>query len=217
MKFKFAIPALALAAAAGFTVPANAAIPVYAPVKTVNPASYSFAAASSGEVGFYWLGGINYSYSNSFAYSVNGGAFTTVMTNGTLPGTYFDLGDFVAGDSFVFRLTLTKPVSVAGQKLYSVPGMNANGGLQQVYSTSYSGGDFGIASGSYTYLAFEDILGHHNGVRRSDFDYNDAQYAFVNLTNVVPEPATWAMLIAGFGMVGFALRRRKSAISVVAA
>jgi hypothetical protein len=27
---------------------------------------------------------------------------------------------------------------------------------------------------------------------------------------VIPEPATWAMLIAGFGMVGFAARRRRN-------
>ncbi len=31
------------------------------------------------------------------------------------------------------------------------------------------------------------------------------------LTAAVPEPATWAMLIAGFGMVGFAARRRRVA------
>ncbi len=30
---------------------------------------------------------------------------------------------------------------------------------------------------------------------------------------VVPEPATWAMLIAGFGMVGFAARRRQTIAS----
>ncbi|MFZ4689062.1 MAG: PEPxxWA-CTERM sorting domain-containing protein [Polymorphobacter sp.] len=29
---------------------------------------------------------------------------------------------------------------------------------------------------------------------------------------IVPEPATWAMLIAGFGMVGFAMRRRNTAL-----
>ncbi|WP_207790719.1 PEPxxWA-CTERM sorting domain-containing protein [Thermaurantiacus tibetensis] len=33
------------------------------------------------------------------------------------------------------------------------------------------------------------------------------------ITAAVPEPATWAMLITGFGMVGFALRRRQRALS----
>lgn len=33
----------------------------------------------------------------------------------------------------------------------------------------------------------------------------------------VPEPATWAMLITGFGMVGFAARRRKAAGPALAA
>jgi hypothetical protein len=32
----------------------------------------------------------------------------------------------------------------------------------------------------------------------------------VIVTPGVPEPATWAMLIAGFGMVGFTARRRRS-------
>lgn len=32
---------------------------------------------------------------------------------------------------------------------------------------------------------------------------------------VVPEPATWAMMIAGFGMVGFAMRRRNNVRSTV--
>ncbi len=29
----------------------------------------------------------------------------------------------------------------------------------------------------------------------------------------VPEPSTWAMLVAGFGLVGFASRRRKAAVA----
>ena len=32
---------------------------------------------------------------------------------------------------------------------------------------------------------------------------------FAQVANPVPEPATWAMMLAGFGAVGFALRRRE--------
>lgn len=35
--------------------------------------------------------------------------------------------------------------------------------------------------------------------------------------DVVPEPATWAMLIAGFGLVGFSLRRRRNTVTSVSA
>lgn len=42
-----------------------------------------------------------------------------------------------------------------------------------------------------------------NGVA---FEFDD----FAAATAAVPEPATWAMLIMGFGLVGFAARRRRS-------
>jgi len=35
--------------------------------------------------------------------------------------------------------------------------------------------------------------------------------------NVVPEPGTWAMLIAGFGLVGATMRRRRKTLAVVTA
>jgi hypothetical protein len=40
---------------------------------------------------------------------------------------------------------------------------------------------------------------------------------FLRQSGIVPEPATWAMLIAGFGMVGFAMRRRKAGLASVSA
>ncbi|PZO87467.1 MAG: hypothetical protein DI623_14690 [Sphingomonas sanxanigenens] len=30
----------------------------------------------------------------------------------------------------------------------------------------------------------------------------------------VPEPATWAMLVAGFGLTGFAMRRRTKRVAI---
>jgi hypothetical protein len=35
-------------------------------------------------------------------------------------------------------------------------------------------------------------------------------------TGAVPEPASWAMLIAGFGLTGAAARRRRSMVAVAA-
>ena len=38
----------------------------------------------------------------------------------------------------------------------------------------------------------------------------------ISLSSAVPEPATWAMMIAGFGLAGAALRRRKDALALAA-
>jgi hypothetical protein len=42
---------------------------------------------------------------------------------------------------------------------------------------------------------------------------NSPDNFIVTVSNAVPEPATWAMMIAGFGLVGGAMRRRKVAVS----
>ena len=38
---------------------------------------------------------------------------------------------------------------------------------------------------------------------------------FSGPAGAVPEPATWAMMLAGFGMIGFAARRRRSVKTIV--
>lgn len=58
--------------------------------------------------------------------------------------------------------------------------------------------------------------------RRIFFDFNQSDdvqalrfrstgvaFEFDNIAGTVPEPATWAMLITGFGLVGWAMRRRR--------
>jgi hypothetical protein len=50
---------------------------------------------------------------------------------------------------------------------------------------------------------------------------NDARYYTISnftvsaATAAVPEPATWAMMIAGFGLMGFAMRRRSKVATTV--
>lgn len=80
-------------------------------------------------------------------------------------------------------------------------------------------------------LADRDFLLFSNGILRNgataSFQYgltvrvnqNDSENNpfYIRQTGIVPEPATWAMLITGFGLVGFAMRRRKATVASVTA
>ena len=58
------------------------------------------------------------------------------------------------------------------------------------------------------------------GETLSGFNFNSTGIAYevdtVSLNNAVPEPATWALMIAGFGMVGAAVRRHRATPTVAA-
>ena len=234
MNFKFAIPALAVAAA--FAAPASAALPVYAPIGTPNATTYSFAAASTGHITLYYLGGITTGYATELTLLVNGVERSAIPAAAVDPkavgwdatwGSVYDFGAVYAGDELVWKLTHIAPPTVAGTEIYSDPSLNPNPGpggtKNNIFSAAYGGGDFGVAAGSYTFVAYEDIYGrsdpapHRPGNLYNDYDYNDFRFAYFVNGNAVPEPATWAMLITGFGLVGFAMRRRKASLSSVAA
>ncbi|RYF19609.1 MAG: PEP-CTERM sorting domain-containing protein [Oxalobacteraceae bacterium] len=59
------------------------------------------------------------------------------------------------------------------------------------------------------YFSFDGI---HPTAAIQQAAFNDMNRQF-NLTGAVPEPASWAMMICGFGMVGGAMRRRKSKVT----
>ena len=67
-----------------------------------------------------------------------------------------------------------------------------------------------LGTGSYTLTftsAFQNVLsqtgiGTINGVSGDHYDF---------VISSIPEPATWAMMIVGFGLVAGAARRRRSA------
>ena len=60
-------------------------------------------------------------------------------------------------------------------------------------------------------LAAYDAIGYNTAENVGTYAKSTAQIAFES-TNV-PEPASWAMLIAGFGLTGAAMRRRKAAVA----
>jgi phospholipase/lecithinase/hemolysin len=52
-------------------------------------------------------------------------------------------------------------------------------------------------------------------IQQAAFNDINRQFGLSSLAAPVPEPATWAMLIIGFGAIGFAMRRRRRATPVL--
>ena len=60
------------------------------------------------------------------------------------------------------------------------------------------------------------ILGYDDHINNQDDNHDDHMILAV-IGSAVPEPGTWAMLLAGFGMLGAAMRRKSKAPRVRAA
>jgi len=125
---------------------------------------------------------------------------------GMLQGAQTQAQTVVATSNGVLALTWldANRTNNGGAHSYTV---TVNGNLLGTYTSGFGGfvaksaPTFnGLTGQSYT-IAFNGIA---NGDTTSFID--DVALA------VVPEPATWAMLLAGFGLVGFAMRRRSATI-----
>lgn len=189
----------AIAAGLGLSaVAASAALPVYPTPGVQNATLYTFTAASTGDVVAYFAGSTA-GYSEDLGLLVNGvdTGINGLPNHATALGAALNFGSVNAGDV----LTFYTRIFTTGDVFYSTKALNSDG-VNHVWATGYAGGDFGIPAG--TYVAFEDLNGG------GDLNYHDETFVFTNVatTGNVPEPATWAMMIAGFGLVGAVARRR---------
>jgi len=191
--------ALLLAAGA-----ANAALPSYPTPGVENPTPVTFVAASSGDIIAYFAGQ-DAGDTEDLGLLINGvdTGLYGLSNHSTAVGASFNFGHADAGDALVFFI---RDLST-GNNFYSKTSLNADL-FNHAYATPYGGGDFGIPAG--TFVAFEDILGG------GDKDYNDETFVFQNVRDTkggVPEPATWAMMLTGFGAAGAMMRRRRAAFA----
>lgn len=98
--------------------------------------------------------------------------------------------------------------------------LDRNGNVFQ----TIQGGDFLPASGNQTApntnLRFNFAMGANDDLGGLRFHSNGFAFEIDNVAmsvSAVPEPHTWLTMIAGFGMVGFILRRnRRSAVTAIA-
>ncbi|MBN8832151.1 MAG: PEP-CTERM sorting domain-containing protein [Sphingomonadales bacterium] len=73
-----------------------------------------------------------------------------------------------------------------------------------------------LAKGTYEFfVATSDGYYKESGKHKKTWVEGKQDLLFYTFTpaNAVPEPATWAMMIGGFGLAGAAMRRRKTSVS----
>ncbi len=117
-----------------------------------------------------------------------------------------------------FSYTLTFDLSKNPQGAASKSVLLSVGNLTPVtytYSLANTRAAMNWQSQSYTFaavgttalLTFESLTGGAFGVALDNVDIRQT------FATQVPEPESWMLMVAGFGMVGFAARRRKTAVA----
>jgi hypothetical protein len=208
-----------LAGSALLSVPAQAALVVHTSAFISSPTNFNgFEGIGSftDYHGPYTEGGITVQYSTgadiwtasqagegTYSWYTNGGAsgYTSVKlaNNGTISAIQFLAGSgfFGGGANLAYEL-LNGGVSVASGVAGPVPGYNA-----------------GFATYGFSGIAFNEVrLKSASGAT----SFNPTEYeagafdsfAIGAVGGAVPEPASWALMIGGFGFIGAAMRRRRA-------
>ncbi len=104
-------------------------------------------------------------------------------------------------NDFIFGLGMW---NVGGDDQLRLSFYDSMGGLVEQVTSAPAFGFFGIVNAAGAVRAEVDFVGG-NGYAPTD-DWQAATRATI-VPNGIPEPASWAMMIGGFGFVGAALRR----------
>lgn len=176
--------------------------------------SASLGAATSAQAATYVVNG-------NFGGTLFGQPFSTSNTQATFTGTGPDKGVRFGVDGSA-SYTLTSLTALSGGVTYTFTDSNLK------FFTNATGTVAGFRINP-TDILFSFDTGTGNLVQGTTGTANSAGFALTNGTNngfvsinavsgasipvpaaaAVPEPATWAMMLAGFGMVGLGLRSRK--------
>jgi len=100
-----------------------------------------------------------------------------------------------------------------GQNSVTINAYDAQGTLLQTKANVMANeGSFAIQTLSASGIAKIDVVGNAPGGSVRLYGIDNLTYT----VSAVPEPATWAMMLGGFGMTGMAIRRRKKRVAAFA-
>ena len=201
-----------LASAAIFTVlaavPANAAVVgSLATGPASNLLTLSQAGLSNGMTPVATLvGGTVYSGDKPFA-DQPAGSISSFLAAGPTSGSIATL-NFLNPTNFLSFLW-------GSPDTYNVLTVFTNTGSQEFTASALG---FPVTNGSQSFSQYVRFQGTDNTTINSvSFTNRPSTDAFestnFSVTAPVPEPATWAMMLVGFGGIGFAMRRRKSKVA----
>lgn len=150
-------------------------------------------------------------------------AFTGFMF-GVPPIDYFAIPSATAGPfgqlfaiNF-FRIDGTDPLNASNEGIATLSGtvgdltgVNLNGGCSNCLSPI-----MGRAPGPFDAFGFQGITGMTTLALDGSYEIDSINFGYqvqVGFQSAVPEPATWAMLLGGFGVVGLSMRRRPLSVA----
>lgn len=161
-----------------------------------------FIAASSAQAATFPVGSANFK--------------ATAGPNGTFAGAFFNTG--IAAGAFTDTFTFTLPADGFGSGTVTTSA-NFLGNANDLDFTSVlingMAAELFVAGSGVFESAFRNLVpitaGQLNTITVTGFSRGNGAYggqaSFEPLA--VPEPATWALMLAGFAMTGYALRRRR--------
>ncbi|MHA6724263.1 PEPxxWA-CTERM sorting domain-containing protein [Sphingomonas sp. RS2018] len=214
---KFVLATLAASTAATFAAPANAAIFIGV---SVNGGAIVQVATDGGS------GTANYNTTaGNFTYNVGATGFPILVSPNLLTQsvniknnngnaqtvsvfiTETDLSSFNGSLTSAFTSNVPTNSSTVISSYYSTG--NALWGGTQLRSSTFN------AAGTTTATDTLNLTGPFSATVRYDITFNSGRGGDFNGTanlnaTAVPEPATWGMLMVGFGAMGFAMRRKKT-------
>ncbi|MFW2829306.1 FxDxF family PEP-CTERM protein [Sphingomonas sp. ID0503] len=122
----------------------------------------------------------------------------------------FNVGNFPA-----FSIPNGYLVSLTISSSYAGPEAGGPGDIDFT-SVTFNGADFTkVGEGKYEFRTFDGAAALANTLLVAGTSGNAASYSgTIDVTAAVPEAATWAMLVTGFGLGGMQLRRRRSQVAV---
>lgn len=169
----------------------------------------------------------------AFAPVVNAGAVETKtgdvrVYSASVPGITAD-PDTVVGNKYLsiegggsYNVAFTTPVQFFSFIIGSIDSYNTLSLLDSVGNTfTFSGrqiiGDSAVGPfNSSTAGRVNFDFGGTPGLTSATFSSTQAAFEIDDLAAAVPEPGTWAMMMGGLGLVGFAMRRRRKVTTRVA-